>query len=161
MTPTRRSPRTRRLYGAKSLWHTTSAGWCVAARHSPPSSSSASLASCMRRSRRPLCSRIVADQWISAGASSNTVPERYVRTSRPESSRPKGRGTSTSPRSARVSSNACTAAVHGPAIRRTVLPILMTGSILPPVSTSSSISPSFQRTHACTRARKDATSRRP
>jgi hypothetical protein len=72
-----------------------------------------------RRRRSPGSSR-----WKLSGQA--MVPGMKVRTSRPSSSRPSGRGAPRNPAACKWPSRACTAGVHGPAGRRTVSPIRTT-----------------------------------
>src|SRR5438477_467605 len=61
-------------------------------------------------------------------------PSRYDSTSRPRSSKPRTRGAPVNPMYSRCRSNACTAGVHGPTLRRTVSPTRTTVLVFPPIS---------------------------
>src|ERR1700761_2662005 len=91
------------------------------------------------RIQRATCTR-VSSAWTQAGRGLRVPmvsPVRKVRTSRPCSSSPRGRGAPVNPWSAKWTSNACTAGVHGPAVRRTVCPARTAPSAYPPSSRSS------------------------
>src|SRR5947207_5812915 len=125
------------LCGAASWWQMTSVsgGGGPNERHTEPGGG-----------RNPNCASWNIRSIVATATSASSVtqsgpsgyephsPSRYESTSRLRSSMPRARGAPVNPTYSRWRSNACTAGVHGPTLRRTVSPTRTTVLVLPPSS---------------------------
>src|SRR5690348_4840943 len=115
-------------------------------QHSSSGGTKVAVASWTRRIHWPTWTR-VESAYTQAGQGSRSPiisPGRYVSIWRPCSSKPRGRGTPSTPASSRCRSRAWTVGVHGAACLWTTSPIRTAPSVLPPGRVSSLIAAAYQ-----------------